>query len=993
VSYSIALRQLSSAGAGAASSTQHGIPMTTPSAPTFTVTPQDSGLSVSYAAGNSGGSSVTGVEYSIGNGWIPVGSLQTTFSIGSLTNGLSYPVQVRLVNAVGVGAESAVSPATPRTVPTAPLAVTAVPDGGQATVGWLAPASDGGSPVTGYTATAWSSSSNGSAVGSCTTSDLSCVITGLTNGIAYFVSVTATNAAGEGAASAPRLAVVPLAKPGAPTVDGIAAANTYLTVYFTPGDPGSTPITGFEYSFNGIDWLPTASTDSPLIISGLSNGTTYSVQMRADNASGAGASSDPTDGTPFGIPDVPDGSKVTATIVDDYLADVSWVAPNDNGSEIYQYTVTAWSSAVQGYQYDSCSTSGETSCELYLWEGTPIYLTVEATNAAGTTTRSTPRLEVTPGAPGAVSDLTGVPSNHKVDLSWSPAEGGYEPATGYTVWYAPIGGSVFAQFGDVFSGTSAMVTGLTNGTAYVFKVYAENDWGSGQPTTSLPYTPIAVGEVPTFGTPVPTIDGFTTTILRYDPSTLYTVSSDNGTAALDGDTITVSGLDAGQQATVTVTAQAAEVPDEQGTVTGSALLAGTVPEFGDPVRTPDGYTVELTNPVDGVTYTPTATEGDVTLSGSTLTVVNVAPGDSSTVTLVATQDGHTDAQADVTGTALDTGVAALLGTPVRTDDGFFVPLLNLRDLQSFRYDVSAGEGSFSLAGFTVTGLDAGQTATLTITSYTRGATTVTSTVDGTALDAGADLRTGDMTQFANGFSVSLLNYDPAFTYFVSSDVGILSFLDGTVTVDGLDIGQVATVSIEAVQAGHSNSYQQIGGNPMPLPGTAPVLTSPVSTATGFTTTISNFSDDSDYTVTVDAGQVALVGSLVTVTGLAAGQSATVTVSADVVGYLTASTTATGSALAVAAPVVTPSGSDSVVPVSKDIASIFGAVGSGTGSGGGPLKVSSVIEPHVKSTTSHPQTVWVPFTIGGLVVLIAIALLIAWLRRRGGRITFDGPDRP
>jgi Fibronectin type III domain len=977
VSYSVALRAVNSAGAGTASSTQHGIPMTTPSAPTIIVTPQDSGLSVSYTVGNSGGSSVTGVQYSVGGGWVSVGSLQTTFSIGSLINGASYPVQVRLVNAVGAGAASAITPASPRSVPTAPLAVTAVPDGGQATIGWLAPASDGGSPVTGYTATAWSSSSNGSAIGSCTTTDLSCVVTGLTNGIAYFVSVTATNIAGDGAASAPRAAVVPLAKPDAPTIDGIAAANTYLTVYFSAGDPGSTPITGFEYSFNGIDWLPTASTDSPLIISGLSNGTTYSVQLRADNASGAGASSDPTDGTPYGVPDVPDASQITAT-AGNYWADVNWVAPNDNGSEIYNYTVTAWSSPVQGSQWGSCSTSGETSCTLYLWEGNSFYITVEATNAAGTTARSAPRLEVTPGAPGQVADLTGVASNHKVDLSWTPGDDGDGPTDGYTVWYAPVGVSNFTQFGDVWSGNDAMVTGLTNGTPYVFKVYAENWVGLGQPATSPPYTPVAIGEVPTFGSPTPTADGFTATILRYDPSTLYSVTSDHGTAALSGDSITVNGLDAGQQATVTVTAQAAGVPDEQGTVTGSALLAGTVPEFGTPVRTADGYTVELLNSASGVLYTPTATDGEVTLSGTTLTVVDLAPGDSSTITLSATQDGHTDSSADVTGSALETGVAAALGTPVRTADGYFVPLLNLRDLSGFEYSVTAGTASFSFAGFTISGLTPGQSSTFTVRAFRRGSTDAMSTAEDAALDAGADMRTGAMYQFADGFSFPLLGYDPSFSYSISFTAGTMTFVDGTVTISGLAIGEESDVWIYATQPGHTDAQVGVGGNPMPLPGTAPVLTTPVSTATGFTTTISNYSDVSDYTVTVDAGQVSLDGTLVTVTGLAAGHSATVTVSADQLGYSTASSTALGSAIAAVAPVITPAvsvtadtppASDNVAPDTQ----LFSA--------DSPPAVASAVEPHAKATPLPNQSVWVPFTIGALVMLIAIALLIAWLRRR------------
>jgi hypothetical protein len=60
--------------------------------------------------------------------------------------------------------------------PGAPTAVTAVAGNGNAWVSWTAPASDGGSPITGYTVTA----SHGGQ--SCTTTDTTtCTVTGLTN--------------------------------------------------------------------------------------------------------------------------------------------------------------------------------------------------------------------------------------------------------------------------------------------------------------------------------------------------------------------------------------------------------------------------------------------------------------------------------------------------------------------------------------------------------------------------------------------------------------------------------------------------------------------------------------------------------------------------------------------------------------------------------------------------------------------------------------------
>ena len=91
------------------------------------------------------------------------------------------------------------------TVPGTPTGVSAIAGNGRATVTFQAPASDGGSAITSYTVSA----SPGGNTASGSSSPLT--VTGLTNGTSYVFTVTATNAAGSGAASTSSAAVTPVA--------------------------------------------------------------------------------------------------------------------------------------------------------------------------------------------------------------------------------------------------------------------------------------------------------------------------------------------------------------------------------------------------------------------------------------------------------------------------------------------------------------------------------------------------------------------------------------------------------------------------------------------------------------------------------------------------------------------------------------------------------------------------------------------------------------
>lgn len=331
-----------------------------PAAPTgLAATPGDSAVDLSWDAPTwVGGSPVTGyrIEMDSGAGYdtlfADTGSTVTTQRIMGLTNGVTRSFRVYAINANGVSVASDVVTATPVALPGAPTDLVAVPGDGQAELTWAAPADDGGTPVTGYRIETSTDGSTWTVVVADTGSTATtATVSGLTNGVPTSFRVSATNAVGTGAPSAPDT-TTPRRVPSAPRSPTAAPTDGEVTLSWTvPASDGGAPITGYrvERSVDGSTWVvlaaDTGTGSTTYVVDGLTNGEAASYRVSAINAAGTGPASDPVSSTPRKAPSAP---TITSIQAGNRTLTVSFNPPADDGGAPvtnYQYSVdggTTW---------------------------------------------------------------------------------------------------------------------------------------------------------------------------------------------------------------------------------------------------------------------------------------------------------------------------------------------------------------------------------------------------------------------------------------------------------------------------------------------------------------------------------------------------------------------------------------------------------------------------------------------------------------------------
>ncbi len=160
---------------------------------------------------------------------------------GSATCGTTSPPPPGTPSPLPPGTPSPPPPEGPpptSTQPGTPTGAKATAGNSKAIVSWAAPAENGGSSITSY-----SVSANIGGVAVTTVGGTTATVSGLTNGTSYTFRVTATNAVGTSAASAPSTAVIPTTKSSDFSGDGRAdvvavKSNGYVYLYRGNGRGG-----------------------------------------------------------------------------------------------------------------------------------------------------------------------------------------------------------------------------------------------------------------------------------------------------------------------------------------------------------------------------------------------------------------------------------------------------------------------------------------------------------------------------------------------------------------------------------------------------------------------------------------------------------------------------------------------------------------------------------------------------------------------------------
>jgi titin len=316
---------------------------------------------------------------------------QRSATIGGLTNGVTYTVDLRAITASGASNTVTSPPVMPRAVPNAPTVSASITAPGQVTVTWTVPAANG-STIGGYDVILVGGSTRRESA-----SATQSVFTGLADGTTYSFRVVAVSDLGS---SQPGLVSIDVQRnvPSAPGGLSAVPGDGAVTLTWTPATVTGTTIAEYRV-LNLSTGVETTTTAASASVTNLVNGTTYTFEVRAVAANSAvGPASPPAVATPAGAPAAPVISAATAT--GPTAGTISWSQQSpSNGTTVVEWRVTG----PAGTQ----SVSSPTATVGGLVHNTTNTVTIVAVGANGTVSAAASTTINTPsGAPGQVTGVS-----------------------------------------------------------------------------------------------------------------------------------------------------------------------------------------------------------------------------------------------------------------------------------------------------------------------------------------------------------------------------------------------------------------------------------------------------------------------------------------------------------------------------------------------------------------------------------------------------------
>jgi len=422
-------------------------------------------------------------------------------TVTGLTNGTSYDFSVTTLDAGAEGGTSSVVSATP-TSPPAQAVIQSVTVADSAIRPNVSFPSSAGAPSAANDAVWQVTNISTGAVTTVAPQSLGnndYLISGLTNGVDYSLSVTARNARGS-AAPATGGPYRPVGMPGAPVLDAPRVFDGGLSVAATVSNTAANPALfviwekGVAVNGTVTNWQSVTPTvvDGRFTFTGLTNGTDYRVRAYANNQLGNSAWAESAVARPIAAPAVPSISSIAAG---DGLVTVTANVPNSDSRPVVS---TQWQITEAGAANWRTVTATGTGPYVIagLVNGTDYEVRVRTSNGQGTTNWSNvsavARPITVPAAP-ALSNPTAGQASASVTGVFTSTDAA--PASGREWQVGEVVNGVVANWitsTPSASGSVYTFSGLTNGTEYRIRARSLAPQGNGSwaetVTSVVPYT-------------------------------------------------------------------------------------------------------------------------------------------------------------------------------------------------------------------------------------------------------------------------------------------------------------------------------------------------------------------------------------------------------------------------------------------------------------------------------------------------------------------------